>query len=413
MHSFLRKSITLLLLINPILIYYDMFGISVSTINTIIIFLFILILTISKKIINRNTYQTFAIFSLLMLLAIFQIIFIEFYSPTINSSGIIILILSFITFILLHNDIVCKEEVFKYYSGITYFTSILVIIQYLVYYFTNYKINMSIPFLIIKTEYIGSFDRIISAFPGGIGFRASGIFNEPAHFAQYLIPLLVIQIFGERKRLMSTIILIVSLLMSFSGVGIVLLFINLAIKFYRKTKNNVILKMLFILSGIIIVYYILSIPRIWSYVDLLFIGNNSYNSKADYRIYRGINFFLELPIPYKLFGIGYKNGLTTSLYFNLYGDFVYGSTLFEFFSGFSQISIYFGLIGIMIFTIYILYLNKYMSFIGKMLLLNFVLITVADSIFFDPKWMFYVVILMAFIPQYKQLEYRKVKEKNG
>ena len=73
---------------------------------------------------------------------------------------------------------------------------------------------------------------------------------------------------------------------------------------------------LILFTGVLVVYA--SSGRIRETINTLFVpGTGDQNSKADYRIYRGIYYFLSLPVIYKVTGIGLFNAEKFALQNNL------------------------------------------------------------------------------------------------
>lgn len=142
--------------------------------------------------------------------------------------------------------------------------------------------------------------------------RSSSLFREPAHFAQYLLPLLCLELFSERnkEKLFTpySIFIIAILVLLRSGNGFLGLVILLIVKAWTYLKNvRMGTKIMAILIAAPLAFYAVS-----SYIStevgsaMLERTNELENddSAASYiRVYRGYALYSELPFANQLFGI--------------------------------------------------------------------------------------------------------------
>ena len=146
------------------------------------------------------------------------------------------------------------------------------------------------------------------------------------------------------------------------------------------------------------VAFILSrIPSVMDVINRLFIdlsGSTYSYTKADYRIYRGFDYFFQLPIINKVFGIGFKS---LESFTRLYGiSSVFDkSFLFEYLNSVCQALIYYGILGFCLLFHSYARLFRGCNTIGKVLIIVFLALSVSSSIFLDSTMIMYTLIIFS------------------
>ena len=170
----------------------------------------------------------------------------------------------------------------------------------------------------------------------------------------------------------------------------------------------VLLTLTFVIVSIIVY---LSSESIRDMFDILFVNKvgGSY-TKANYRIYRGFDYFLQLPFEHKIFGVGLGNMKYFSGVLGISSTFDSDHLAFEFFSMITQILLYFGLFG---FCLFCLHLKRMWSRGGRacrVCIVASVAIWFSSQMLFTSTHIFYLLIMLfAFVTDGQ----RKKLVKNG
>jgi hypothetical protein len=209
----------------------------------------------------------------------------------------------------------------KYLKIITFITTFIIIIQNIAFYVGNKYISLVAYNYIMNESYINSI-----IYPSLQLYRPTSLFLEPAHFSQYNILYLCYSLFGDHQNRKSdlklAIFITVGLLLSTSGQGILLCTLLWFIWFLNimlKSKIDVIKKLLLLILVIVFVVYIIpqifnlytmqeSIYRVWDF------EKGEPGPALSGRIFT-YSYFNELPLLYKLIGVGFGN-VPKGVYFN-------------------------------------------------------------------------------------------------
>ena len=313
------------------------------------------------------------------------------------SLGVIITILSVITSFELF-----KFDYFlKYYRIIAYITIAYLLIQIVVLNTTGVLLRgvtdkLPISFLL---------DDISDWYESNeYGMRPSSFFSEPAHMAQFLLPLLCIELFSVYKNAKRAIFIVFVLLILQAGngyVGLGIIGIIYAIKIIntKTLKDKLTSLFLILICSVGLVYFLGSDmgESVKKRTDSLFDYNNTIaigadgTSSAFLRIYRGFYVFETFSTEQKLFGIGNnqtqlyeaQNRSSVSL---LFGD------KDNYMSGIQNILVKTGMIGLFLFLLLTIQLWKMSDVLGKSLLSLMVVIMFISSIFFKPLMLMCLII---------------------
>jgi hypothetical protein len=142
------------------------------------------------------------------------------------------LILSFIVILGSRHDSFNISITLHTIEIVSLFISAIVIIQSLFHYALGFNLQTLYGSFILE-EYSGIIGYSVT---GGI-FRPSGLFLEPAHFAQYVIIALLQNIRKNNLSVIKLIFLSIAMLCSTSGIGILLLISAYAYLLFTKTKE--------------------------------------------------------------------------------------------------------------------------------------------------------------------------------
>ncbi|MEK5585139.1 hypothetical protein MKZ21_23100 [Paenibacillus sp. FSL P2-0536] len=342
--------------------------------------------------------------------AIFITLIVSFFQADSNASDII--------FKLLRDSVyVCIFLLFgQFYFNVNYAIKIyskivLLVSSYLFLQVISFRIfNFTLPWIIkfLPINYVGlSSNEYISKYVGMYyhQFRPTSIFLEPAHFAQYVIPCLILFLFPYKKneviKLKSALYVSIALLFSSSAIGIILMLVTWSIWFLKNgvDSKNIGYKFFLILSfavAIGVCFYLYQSGN--EYVRVLSrIGEINLNaedqSSGNIRVLRGFNIWSQFPELFKILGIGFgnyetfvvNNSINTFLY-NVNGASDYMSTI-------SDILVYSGVLGAILFLRFMMKSFLVGSFTCKSLIIIMLLMFFASSLYSSPLY----AICMSFI----------------
>lgn len=289
------------------------------------------------------------------------------------SSGIFdtFILIPFLSYLLYYN-IRDVDNFYTIYKTLAYIFIAFFFIQELSYLATGVRISgiiKSLPLAITQdSNWLSEHDS---------SYRSTSFFSEPAHFAQFLLPLLVYELFGvkssKRNILLITAIAIVLVLLQ-SG-NAILASIPVALAYVLKIWSS--RSVLQRIKLIIVVSLFLCVSSIYvatttgqellSRSETLTLEYTGYVTSAYMRIFRGWDLFSLMSIKQMIFGLGNRETLSA---------FIQGSEISNRFindadiylNGAQSILIYTGFIGAIIFGWFFYSTWKKTNFTGKTIL---------------------------------------------
>lgn len=295
-------------------------------------------------------------------------------------------------------DLSCCVKMFQYVGCIV---SIVQILQSVMWYIFKIPIVFIIPGAKLHysiSEYSEYINHIMNY--GGALWRPSNLFLEPAHFTQFGIIALICCLFIPRNPKMHYAVLIsLAIFLSGSGLGvfstiIVWILFNIG-NFNKKSIRYYLFGLLVIIS--IIIFLVLNEDYFQGILYRFGTVSDSGSSTGTLRLLRGISIYSQLPILYQIFGTGFGNlksylignGITT-----IYdGDMDLGN---EYMNTFSFILVNTGIIGFVLFILFIAYLLFYCKeFYKKVLLFCWGILCLGTSNFLSYGYILPLMMLMA------------------
>lgn len=268
----------------------------------------------------------------------------------------------------------------KHYKRIAIVSIALWAIQDIMYFTIGTRISGLIPFLNIAGDV--TTQQLIAA--QMVMDRSSSFFREPAHFIQFLLPILCIDLFEEknRKKMFSrfSLIVVACMLLSRSGnavVGLLPVLTAKAIYLLRSKGNRFAYFLILIPIATIALYFYIS-----SNLGVEMMGRfeefDDERSSGYFRVVRGFTVFSELPKLNQFIGI-YSQELELLLP-RMSLLFLSGQTNTDlYFNGFQNILIHHGYIGMFFFVIFFISIYRKTTFLGKsMIWLTLVLSLIAN-----------------------------------
>lgn len=406
-NEFLKKSVIITILLMPILRYYNVWGTQLGFEALLkIITLGALILLATKK--NRdyvvnfalrksgNWFAAFGIYAVLLSVFCSLSIYIN-YSMSINV--FVVFIISVIIVEIMLNGSIDFRDVFKIYSSIVWLMGIICVIQWILL-ICGIRLDFSLPTL----AYTDSWKQLEKQIFGMNDFPTA-VFSEKAHFSEYIIPYIAFCLFSDKYvvngRIKKAAFFSVLEIMTVSGNAVVLVFVCWVLYFllYNKMdKNNKVILIVIGLIALVVTFSVLTrIETVNTMLSMLFTNNENGYSKANYRVYRGFDVYSLLPGVQKIFGVGYFRMEAFSKMYNIVSSYDKSWNTYEYFSGFTQVLLYFGTIGFILIFKHIWTLFKGQSQLTKGLIILFVLISLSSEILFQGFHLMFMLLIIGTI----------------
>ena len=195
----------------------------------------------------------------------------------------------------------------KIVENIAVISSIIVMMQHILYYI----FGLSLKVVVIKAWVM---DYVLNSLTSPIGlFRPSAIFAEPAHFTQYaIIGLVSILLFNLESKIniKKAVIITLGILMTTSGIGIVLTLISWGLWLYKRSPKEKFGKHFFkifsgLTAGTLVCFVLMQFGFFASAVERIFGEVDGYNAISG-RLFWWDTYFSDLLMHDLLWGFGYS-----------------------------------------------------------------------------------------------------------
>ena len=407
-----NKLCTWLIVLAPLFDAYSILGSTLlSTVLVALVSTYIYIISKVKHFELPKGYIYFLLYGLSVPVLNSMFSFID---VNIKSSFISILYYSLCFGILM--PFVKLDYFLKCYKIVVYIAFATFILQELCFFMTGYRFSALIPYLTIR---YASTD--MESFIEGqrlLG-RSSSLFLEPAHFVQYTIPFLILQL-GEayrRRKLvyMPAIIATFIIFLSKSGNAILLLAL-VWIFFFVKYKMHILLKvsLLIPLVSICALFMFDVVAKTDFGKDLLErqqeleVGKTKWVSSGNIRISRGFLVFSEESAKDKLIGVGTggtENIVEQSSYYWMFRNETYMNLA-------QSLLIGYGIIGTILFLIHILLLLRINTFEGRGVIVVFIGLAFIEAFLFSSKMLLYTAFAYQFQKSLSNTDSNPIHSKN-
>lgn len=253
---------------------------------------------------------------------------ISLFTATIYSSPDLIILrtgkfifLVTIGFLGIRNGLFNYHVAVKALKVISIIASLILIMQYLLYRI----IGTSFAFIISSLTVVDT-NRSVSMYQNvGSMFRPSSIFLEPSYYFQYVVLTLTLLLFSrdqvkKRGHIFMAIIITVAVLLSTSGMGLVLVTFLWALKYLlyvidSKSNKHIILTIVFLLLTIIVVPLLMKteiVSQTAHRINTTDVGANALNARTvSYQL------LSEFDLTNLVFGVGYGNILPEMFFSSL------------------------------------------------------------------------------------------------
>lgn len=405
--SFLTKSIVLLILIMPIIRYYNFWGTNIGLEAVlkafVLILLTLLLLVRNRQIFHESSIQKsgnwfflFALYAAIVTL-IYQSYPVYYQSRSINFT-IAFIVSLLVIFLLLYTNI-NYSCVFKIYTFFVWLMVAICVFQWILLI-----IGVRIPFNLPGLDYTNSWEQLSSQI-FGMDEYPTALFSEKAHFCEYLIPYVAFCLFSKDfvkiHRIFKAAIISLLTIMSVSGNGVVLVFLCWGLYFTFFNEFDFRNRILLFIIGVVVItisfYTLTQIDTINAMLSILFTNNTYGYSKANYRVYRGFDVYSLLPIIQKVFGVGYYNMETFANVNNIVSRYDTTWNIYEYFSAFTQILIYFGGVGFIFIVGHIVALFRNQSNLTKSLVILLIAISLSSEVLLQGFHMMFLILILSSI----------------
>lgn len=310
--------------------------------------------------------------------------------------GLWFILLVFFVILGVEKRVLDAKTIVKAYRVLACCAIVLLGLQWAILYLTGYRVSFMLLFLPFNDAY--SFLDVSFLTAENAATRFAAFFSERSHFCLFLTPLLCMSIYDflhKKGRIWLPIITTLAMLSTTSGNGIIVSGIAWIVAAMFMIKGN---KKYFylIFVGILIIGVYLFLRRIPEFNDIfskLFTSENRQtHSKADYRIYRGFDYYSQLPLFNKFFGIGYRCLESSFSYYNLVDHY---RTSGEYMGCIGQILVYSGALGIAFFLLFFGRLFMRSNDLCRTILICFLAYCFSSSIYFDAIWILYFALVFS------------------
>lgn len=407
--------IVFLILLMPIVRYYNVPGTDVGS-NSAIILALCFIATVAFVYNNMFiVYGTDAVTfrksrHLFVAFFIWSIIITMYYEygglASGNFNNAIVASLSGYVIILLLSNRINLSGIFSIYQWLVYIVLFILLIQWALT-IVGASASFSLPLHTFNGSWL---------FEEGMNFGMNGantsIFSEPAHISEFLIPYLCYLLFGEsnkKRRKILSLAISIAIVLTLSGTGIVLLGIVWLLYFTffsdKKGSNKIFIGVL----GIIAVFAIFLVMQTFEDYNsmlgkLFFSSNGSLEAnKSSFRVYRGWDYVFKMPFANLLTGVGFVHMETFAMMNGIHSIFDNDFKMFEWFSGITEVILYFGIIGAIPFVMHIVKLYQNQSKQTKSILIVFMALLFTSQILFLETHLFYLALILGSIQERKQI----------
>lgn len=404
----LFRLLAFLMILNPILTYYNLPGTTISCATTDTLITVILLLYMNYKYSfslytkDANIIRPYIFLSVYIFFVtiICNTIFDNFKSPIYI---LLSLMLETLKIYLLIKATSYSHDFSRIFIRIYLFfsiaISIITLIEELLYAALGIFMPVRIGFLPLTEDLQWMAYRFgYNARGSYIGF--SPFFSEPSHMAQFLIPSLILILTDDKmkfnKKIFNLILVEAAIVISTSSFGILSSLI--VVLFYLCLGKDLIAKRIrnlafALLPALIVVFFLFMRGR-------LFYDSNTGvetfgTAKTSVRLSRGLGYYIQFPLPYQIFGIGFSN---FSYFISAHGLHYINETIAsdgvtEYLSGLSQSFVYGGVIGLFLLIDFLIRLFVSSDSEGKALTIGLILLYIATSTFLRDNSVLYIIII--------------------
>lgn len=263
------------------------------------------------------------------------------------------------------------------------------------------RISFKLPFdYDVSWEFMGSKIFGMNSYP-------TALFSEKSHLCEYVCPYIAMCLYSknlvQKNRIKKAVLYSVCVVSTASGNGIVIVALIWLMYFalfgeFKKRHH----RFFVIIGGVVMLigaFYVLKqVPRFSDMFDRLFVDNSGSafeNTKADYRVYRGLDIFSKLPFWAQLVGVGYPHMFLFAQEYGIVSQFDYSWKLYEYFSAVSMVLLYSGGVGAFFCFKHFYALYKFKSKAVKGLIVITAALWFSTEMLFRTTHIMYILLIIA------------------
>lgn len=382
----------------PLFVYYDIpyTDISFDTALVFVIAVYVALASIANNERVKSENCRFYFLLVLWTLTVTSVYYLLGRYAVNYGIGLWYILLVFFVVLGVEKRVLDHRLIIKAYKFLCFCAIFLVIVQWAAFLITGYRISFMLLFLPFNDAYEFLNVHFITVSETQTSFAA--FFSERSHFCLFITPLLCMSIYEflqKKGKVWVPVITTLAMLSTTSGNGIVVSAIAWIVAAFfvikgRKKIFGLILVVLLVIGAYLIMRQIPAFNAIFS---KLFTSNDTYShSKADYRIYRGFDYFFQLPLFNKFFGIGYRCLESSFSYYHLVDHF---NTTGEYMGCIGQVLVYSGALGMLLFMVFIWKLFSRSNELSRIILICFLAYCFSSSIYFDAIWILYFALVFS------------------
>ena len=297
------------------------------------------------------------------------------------------------------NKEVLLDRFLKFYRVVVFVNIAFLFLQEILYYASGYRVLGILTFLPLTN--IGGMDFEVSQYAekASMGERSSAFFSEPAHFVQFLLPLLAVELFFVRSKMayLRSCLYVVALFVLASGnallgMGVIGLFLLLYILKRLHPLISVALVVLFISIASILVTVLIKSEygeKLVERIEELDPDQNKVTS-GFVRIFRGYYIWNEMDIDERFVGLNSSVKIDDKIASSPVAfTFKDGD---RYMNAAQSVMIYTGYIGVFIFLCLLVYLWRGNNWAGRCCIAIYVALSFIASVYFTHTMVLYLLV---------------------
>ena len=389
-HDLLTHAVCILFLVYTVFRVYELGGVRIADIaDYVLIFTYLLKGRINNNAVPRKLKLFFCFW-------ILSIIISAGWTGLSALRPLLGVVHSYLFYLLLFD----KTDVtllLKYYRIFAIIAIIFFFLQEFTYITIGTRISGIIPGLNLVSEVGDSSDFVESQL---YGRRSSSFFSEPAHLAQFLLPLLSVELLGNKVKKFSvlTVLILLALLILQSGNAmfglVVILSVYIVKRLSERKSIKTILGTAFIVAaiGVGAVYYISTEKgqALLDRQDQLSMTDYESGASGFVRIYRGYFVYKNLNVVEKIIGVNDFGVLRTRIKTSEVG-FMFDEDD-TYFNAVQYVMIHTGIIGLLLFVYFLADLWRNNTYMGKSLIICLIVLSFISSIFMTSTMALFLVL---------------------
>ena len=254
-----------------------------------------------------------------------------------------------------------QMTILRSYMSLAIFSSIIIVFQFVIHYILGTDIFFILKGVPLNQSTISTYSQYVEMYSSmySYSFRPTSLFLEPAHYALYVSPAIVLFLRNykyHKQDLWKAILVSLGILVSTAMTGYLFLAVAWCSLFFDSLKrqkwNTLILILIVGCIGFILFSRTEYYSTFWARISQL--SSHSKGSSIEVRLLHGFDVFSTLGIEHKLLGIGLGNFSSYSLASHYFDSIEYMSSI-------SYILVSGGVVGFILFALSILKIFHYFS----------------------------------------------------